>query len=79
MKSKDEIFEGTKEMLDIVNNKNIYSNNNQKKFWDMVNEYSPNMGKFKVLKKIGQHKGKIYPKTQNKVLLDREGIICQAI
>ncbi len=46
--NEDEIFEGTKEMLDIVNNNNIYSNNNQKKFWDMVNEYSPNMGKFKV-------------------------------
>ena len=43
----------------------------------LIDEYI-DMGKFKVLKKIGQHKGKIYPKTQNKVLLDREGIICQA-
>ena len=44
----------------------------------LIDEYI-DMGKFKVLKKIGQHNGKIYPKTQNKVLLDREGIICQAV
>jgi len=44
----------------------------------LIDEYV-DMGKFKVLKKIGQHKGKIYPKTQNKVLLDREGIICQTV
>ena len=33
--------------------------------------------KLEVLQTIGQHAGKIYPKTQNKVLKDREGIICQ--
>ena len=44
----------------------------------LIDEYV-DMGKFKILKKIGQHKGKIYPKTQNKILLDREGIICQAV
>ena len=35
-------------MLDIIDKKNIYSNKKQKKFWDMVNEYSPNIGSFKI-------------------------------
>ena len=38
-----------------------------------------NMGKLKVLKKIGQLKGTFYPTTQNKVLKDYEGIICQSV
>ena len=33
-------------------------------------------GKLKLIKKIGHYKGAIYPKTQNKILKDREGIIC---
>jgi hypothetical protein len=44
----------------------------------LIDEYV-NIGKFKILKKIGQHKGKIYPKTVNKILQDREGIICQVV
>ena len=44
----------------------------------LIDEYI-DVGKFKILKKIGQHTGKIYPKTQNKVLVDREGIICQVV
>ena len=46
--NSEEILEGTKEMLDIIDKKNIYSNKKQKKFWDMVNEYSPNIGSFKI-------------------------------
>ena len=46
--NSEEILEGTKEMLDIINKKNVYSNTKQKKFWDMVNEYSPNIGSFKI-------------------------------
>ena len=44
----------------------------------LIDEYVE-AGRLKVLKKIGQHSGKIYPKTQNKVLKDREGIICQGV
>ena len=44
----------------------------------LIDEYVE-AGKLKILKKIGQHKGKIYPKTMNKILKDREGIICQAV
>lgn len=36
-------------------------------------------GQFKVLKKIGQLKGTFYPTTQNKILKDYEGIICQSV
>ena len=43
-----------------------------------IDEYV-NMGKLKVLKKIGQLKGTFYPTTQNKVLKDYEGIICQSV
>ena len=44
----------------------------------LIDEYIVD-GKLKVLKKIGHYKGKIYPKTMNKILKDREGIICQAV
>jgi len=44
----------------------------------LIDEYIE-AGKLKLLKKIGQHTGKIYPKTQNKILKDREGIICQGV
>tara|TARA_R100000231_G_C5329817_1_gene165991 strand:+ start:1538 stop:2980 length:1443 start_codon:yes stop_codon:yes gene_type:complete len=44
----------------------------------LVDEYI-DAGKLKPLKKIGQHIGKIYPKTQYKILKDREGIICQTL
>ncbi len=44
----EEILEGTKEMLDIINGKNLYSNDKQKKFWRMADEYSPNIGRFKI-------------------------------
>ena len=44
----------------------------------LIDEYV-GMGKFKILKKIGQYRGKIYLKTMNKILQDREGIICQAV
>ncbi len=36
-------------------------------------------GKLIVLKKIGQMKGTFYPTTQNKILKDYEGIICQSV
>ena len=44
----------------------------------LIDEYVE-AGKLKILKKIGQHKGKVYPKTMNKILKDREGIICQGV
>ena len=34
---------------------------------------------FKVLKKIGHPKDTFYPTTQNKILKDYEGIICQIV
>lgn len=43
-----------------------------------IDEYV-DMGKLKVLKKIGQKKGTYFPTTQNKVLKDYEGIICQSV
>ncbi len=43
-----------------------------------IDEYV-DIGKLKVLKKIGQLKGTYYPTTQNKVLKDYEGIICQSV
>ena len=45
---------------------------------EAIDEYI-NEGKLKVLKQIGDYPGAIYPKTQNKILKDREGLICQAI
>jgi len=44
----------------------------------LIDEYIES-GKLKLLTKIGQHTGKIYPKTMNKILKDREGIICQGV
>ena len=44
----------------------------------LIDEYVE-AGKLKILQKIGQHKGKVYPKTMNKILKDREGIICQGV
>ena len=44
----------------------------------LVDEYI-SAGKLEVLEKIGHYKGKVYPKTQNKVLIDREGLICQTL
>ena len=44
----------------------------------LIDEYIES-GKLKLLTKIGQHTGKIYPKTMNKILKDREGIICQGM
>ncbi len=38
-----------------------------------------NIGKLKILKRIGNYPGTIYPKTKNKILKDREGLICQAL
>ena len=43
-----------------------------------INEYIDN-GQLKLLKYIGDYSGTIYPKTLNKILKDREGLICQAI
>jgi len=43
-----------------------------------IDEYV-DMGKLKVLKKIGQKKGTYFPTTQNKILKDYEGIICQSV
>ena len=34
-------------------------------------------GQLKLLKYIGDYSGTIYPKTQHKILKDREGLICQ--
>ena len=42
-----------------------------------IDEYI-NSGKLKILKRIGNYPGTIYPKTKNKILKDREGLICQA-
>tara|TARA_R110001592_G_scaffold361661_1_gene673004 strand:- start:863 stop:2308 length:1446 start_codon:yes stop_codon:yes gene_type:complete len=36
-------------------------------------------GELTVLKQIGQYPGMIYPKTKNKILKGREGLICQSI
>jgi hypothetical protein len=44
----------------------------------LIDEYILD-NKLKSLKKIGHYKGKIYSKTINKILLDREGIICQVV
>jgi len=44
----------------------------------LIDEYV-DVGKLKILQKIGQHTGKVYPKTMNKILKDREGIICQGV
>ena len=43
-----------------------------------IDEYVE-MGKLKVLKKVGQLKGTFYPTTQFKILKDYEGIICQSV
>ena len=43
-----------------------------------IDEYIT-QGKLKVVKRIGQYPGMIYPKTQNKILKGREGLICQSI
>lgn len=43
-----------------------------------IDEYI-NSGQLKVLKEIGNYPGTIYPKTKNKILKDREGLICQAL
>ena len=43
-----------------------------------INEYI-DQGKLEVLKYIGQYPGMIYPKTKNKILKNREGLICQSI
>jgi hypothetical protein len=44
----------------------------------LIDEYVE-QGKLKILKKIGEHKGKFYPATQNKILRDSEGLICQTL
>jgi SAM-dependent methyltransferase len=44
----------------------------------LIDEYVQ-QGKLKILKKIGEHPGKFYPKTQNKILKDSEGLICQSL
>jgi len=44
----------------------------------LIDEYVV-QGKLKILKKIGEHPGKFYPKTQNKILRDSEGLICQSL
>ena len=44
----------------------------------LIDEYVE-AGKLKILKKIGEHAGKFYPKTQNKILRDSEGLICQTL
>ena len=41
-----------------------------------IDEYVSD-GKFEVLSYLGHQKGTIIPKTQNKILKDFEGIICQ--
>ena len=43
-----------------------------------VDEYIES-GTFKLLKKIGHKKDSFYPTTQNKILKDYEGIICQRV
>ena len=43
-----------------------------------IDEYI-NSGQLKILKRIGNYEGTTYPKTKNKILKDREGLICQAI
>ncbi len=42
-----------------------------------IDEYIA-INKLKILKRIGDYPGAIYPKTKNKILKDREGLICQA-
>ena len=41
-----------------------------------IDEYIDS-GKLKILKRIGNYPGTIYPKTKNKILKDREGLICK--
>ena len=36
-------------------------------------------GRLTSVKKIGQLPGTVYPKTENKILKDYEGIICQRV
>ena len=43
-----------------------------------VDEYIVD-GKLKIVEKIGHYKNAYYPTTQNKVLKDREGVICQVV
>ena len=43
-----------------------------------VDEYIDD-SKLKIIEKVGHYKGAYYPTTQNKVLKDREGIICQVV
>tara|TARA_R100000005_G_C4799582_1_gene91953 strand:- start:87 stop:500 length:414 start_codon:yes stop_codon:yes gene_type:complete len=43
-----------------------------------VDEYIDD-GKLKIVEKIGHYKNAYYPTTQNKVLKDREGVICQVV
>ena len=43
-----------------------------------VDEYIVD-GKLKIVEKIGHYKNAYYPTTQNKVLRDREGVICQVV
>jgi len=44
----------------------------------VVDEYIDD-SKLKIIEKVGHYKGTYYPTTQNKVLKDREGIICQVV
>mgnify|MGYP003138359993 FL=1 len=43
-----------------------------------VDEYIDD-NKLIIIEKIGHYKGAYYPTTQNKVLKDREGVICQVV
>ena len=43
-----------------------------------IDEYIE-QGTLKVIKRVGQYPGMIYPKTMNKILKGREGLICQSI
>ena len=43
-----------------------------------IDEYI-DQGTLKIIKYIGQYPGMIYPKTKNKILKGREGLICQSI
>ena len=43
-----------------------------------VDEYIEE-GKLKLIKKIGHYPGNVFPKTQYKILKDREGLICSVI
>jgi hypothetical protein len=44
----------------------------------LIDEYVK-LGKLQILKRIGEYKGKFYPKTENKILKDREGVICKVL